>query len=85
MTYMKAILAGAILGVSAIIPTQVQATDWYAVACITSATGDIVNFSYRWGSNDWKAINVNPGEWHFMSWQYEFYLFGNQIRVRELD
>ena len=44
----------------------------YALACIGTETGWTVNFSYRWGSEGWRQMSVEPGKWIKLYWTYDY-------------
>ena len=78
----KKFVMGAALIVSSLVATPVFAQEHYAVTCISTATDTTVHFFYRYGNNEWKLIEVSPGESHYMSWEYDY---ANQNRSPQLQ
>ena len=75
-----------LVGVSTV--DAMAADPTHALTCISTNTGDTVNFSYRWGSKrDWKSTKVVPGEWLLLSWRYQYagYNRSPQLEIRYDD
>jgi hypothetical protein len=44
----------------------------FALACVSSATGDTIYFEYRWGNDDWEAVTAEPDQWQMLMWHYNY-------------
>ncbi|MBL8331043.1 MAG: hypothetical protein JNJ71_19555 [Rubrivivax sp.] len=67
-------LTGLALCASALLmaaPAQAQGTK-FALTCIGTGTGGAINFSYRWGSGEWRSTTVQPGNWVVLSYRYDY-------------
>lgn len=47
------------------------AANRYAVFCITNKTDVTVNYSYQWGSDEWRSISLSPRKSRTHSMPYE--------------
>ena len=44
----------------------------FALACVSSATGDTIYFEYRWGNDDWEQLEAEPDQWQMLMWNYDY-------------
>lgn len=42
----------------------------YAVVCLVNNTNREINYSYRWGEDEWKSISVSANSNRYHSWTY---------------
>ncbi|MBX3051886.1 MAG: hypothetical protein KF753_10455 [Caldilineaceae bacterium] len=42
----------------------------YAVVCLVNKTNRDINYSYRWGDNEWKSQSVSANSSRYHSWTY---------------
>lgn len=42
----------------------------YAVVCLVNKTGQDINYSYRWGDDEWKSTSVSADGYRYHSWEY---------------
>lgn len=68
----RAVLAAA-LALASLMPAQAEARgNRFALACISSATGDSIYFAYRWGTKGrWTEVTADPGQWRMLMWNYD--------------
>lgn len=44
----------------------------FALACVSTATGDTIYFEYRWGNDDWTSVTAEPDQWQMLMWNYDY-------------
>lgn len=42
----------------------------YAVVCLVNKTGRDINYTYRWGDDEWKSSSVSADRQRYHSWKY---------------
>lgn len=59
------------LVVASILSVSSAGAKEFALACVSSATGDSIYFEYRWGNDDWESVTAEPDQWQMLMWNYD--------------
>ncbi len=70
--WMRCVLAAGVLTAALAAGPAAARNNEFALACISSDTGDTVYFAYRWGTRgEWTEVTADPDQWRMLMWNYD--------------